>query len=204
MILAIIIGCEVGFWVLILLGLIARYLLRLRRVGLALLALTPVVDLILLAATAIDLMAGATATVFHGIAAIYLGLSVAYGHKMISWADARFAHRFAEGPTPLKRYGRAYTNECWKDVARTTLAVVVAAGVLWLMTLLVQNAAKTSALSDLYGILGLVFAVDLVWALWHTVWPKSEPAATAVGKLHSGPANEPASQHQSIRSPDRA
>jgi len=86
-ILAIIVGCEIGFWVLILLGLCARYVVRLRRTGLVLLAMTPVVDVVLLTATAADLMAGATATVFHGIAAIYLGFSIAYGHKMISWAD---------------------------------------------------------------------------------------------------------------------
>ena len=83
MIVAIIIACEVGFWVLIVLGLVARYKLRLRRTGLTLLALTAAVDVILLVVTAMDLISGATATVFHGIAAIYLGFSVAYGHKII-------------------------------------------------------------------------------------------------------------------------
>lgn len=181
MILAIIIGCEVGFWVLIVLGLIARYALRLRRIGVILLVMTPVVDLILLAATALDLMAGSTATVFHGIAAIYLGFSVAYGHKMIGWADARFAHAFAQGLAPVKKYGWQYASECWKDVARTMLAVVIAAGVLALIVLLVNDAAKTSALTGLYGILGLIFAADLLWALGYTIWPKVQPTTTALG-----------------------
>ncbi|MEC5181581.1 hypothetical protein [Arthrobacter sp. CG_A4] len=176
MILAIIVGCEIGFWVLIVLGLIARYVLRLKRTGVVLLAITPVVDLILLAATVIDMMAGAMATLFHGIAAIYLGVSVAYGHKMISWADIRFAHKFAAGPAPVKKYGRAYAGECWKDVARTTLAVVIAAGILWLITSLVDDVSRTSALSGLYGILGLIVAAELLWALGYTLWPKAESA----------------------------
>jgi hypothetical protein len=186
MILAIIIGCEVGFWVLIVLGLIARYLLRLRRTGVVLLAMTPVVDLILLAATALDLMAGATATVFHGIAAIYLRFSVAYGHKMISWADMGFAHQFAFGPAPVKRYGWQYTSEAWKDVARTTLAVSIAAGTLWQITILVDDAAKTSALSGLNGIFAVIFAADLLWALGYSIWPKAQAATTPVGKVHPG------------------
>lgn len=132
MIIAIIIACEVGFWVLIVLGLIARYVLRLKKTGVALLATTPVVDVILLVVTAIDLTSGATATIFHGIAAIYLGFSVAYGHKMITWADRHFAHRFANGPQPIKLHGRGYAIECWKDVARTALAVAVAWGTIWL------------------------------------------------------------------------
>ena len=181
---AIIIGCEIGFWVLIVLGLAARYVLRLKRTGLALLATTPVVDIVLLAATATDLMSGATATVFHGIAAIYLGFSVAYGHKMIKWADVHFAHRFANGPSPVKLYGRAYTVECWKDVVRTSLAVAIGVGVLWLLTLVVDSVARTSALSDLNGILALIFSAEVLWALGYTVWPKKQPIPSRSGGLH--------------------
>ena len=50
----------------------------------------------------IDLRAGATADVFHGLAAIYVGVSVAFGHRMIRWADEHFAHRFAGGPPPKR------------------------------------------------------------------------------------------------------
>jgi hypothetical protein len=51
MLLAIIAGCEVGFWVILLAGLTARYLLGLRRMGEALLVCVPLVDLVLLVAT---------------------------------------------------------------------------------------------------------------------------------------------------------
>ena len=178
MIIAIIIGCEVGFWVLIVLGLVARYVLRLKKVGLTLLAMTPIVDIILLVATAIDLISGATATVFHGIAAIYLGFSVAYGHKMITWADLLFAHRFANGPAPIKLYGPRYAVECWKGVARTGVAVTVALGIIWLLTLVVDSSDRTSALNALNSIFILVFSVEVVWALGYTLWPKKQPAST--------------------------
>ena len=195
MIIAIIIGCEIAFWVLIVLGLIARYMLRLKKTGLALLAMTPVVDIILLVATAIDRASGSTATVFHGIAAIYLGFSVAYGHKMITWADRRFAHRFANGPAPIRLYGRAYTIECWKDVARTALAVAVALGTIGLLTVAVDDDTRTSALNEFNSIFILVFSLEVLWALGHTVWLKKTPVSTRLVDVHEN--GTPASQAKS-------
>ncbi|WP_174844549.1 hypothetical protein [Cryobacterium serini] len=178
MIIAIIIGCEVGFWVLIVLGLVARYVLGLKKTGLTLLAMTPIVDIILLVTAAMDLISGATATIFHGIAAIYLGFSVAYGHKMITRADLHFAHRFAKGSAPIKLYGPRYAVECWKDVARTGLAVTVALGTIWLLTLVVDSSDRTSALNELNSIFLLVFCLEVVWALGYTLWPKKLPTST--------------------------
>lgn len=178
LILAIIIACEIGFWVFVVLGLLARYVLRWRRTGAVLLAMTPVVDLVLLVAVIIHLQGGGTATFFHGLAALYLGFSIAYGHKMITWADSRFAHRFAQGPAPVKRYGWAYTKDCWKDVARTTLAVGIAAGILWLLTALVDDPGRTSALMGFYPILGTWFMIDLIWAISYSFSPKKRPTKT--------------------------
>ena len=177
-ILTIIVACEIGFWVFIALGMVARYVLRWRRTGTVLLAMTPVVDLVLLAAVIINLQNGGAATFVHGLAAVYLGISIAYGHKMIIWADVRFAHRFAKGPAPVKAYGSAYAKESWNDVARTTVAVGIAAGVLWLLTILVDDPDRTEALLGIYSLLGIWWVVDLVWAISYTVWPKKQPAVT--------------------------
>jgi hypothetical protein len=101
MIYAVIVACEVGFWVVLLAGLIARYVWRRSSLGAALLVCVPLVDLVLLVASALDLRYGrGEADVAHGLAAVYLGVSVAWGHSMVRWADARFAHRFAGGPSP--------------------------------------------------------------------------------------------------------
>src|SRR5687768_8051858 len=95
-------ACEVGFWVVLGAGLAARYLLRWRRVSTVLLICVPLVDVVLLTATIIDLSGGGSASTVHGLAAVYLGVSVAFGHSMMRWADQRFAHWFADGPPPVK------------------------------------------------------------------------------------------------------
>ncbi|KKI21425.1 MULTISPECIES: hypothetical protein [unclassified Leucobacter] len=176
MIYAIIIGCEIAFWVLIAAGLAARYLLRRPRLGAALLLLTPVVDLVLLAAAAIDLRGGGRADFAHTLAAIYLGFSVAYGHRMVKWADVRFAHRFAGGPAPVRLSGSAYALKCWKDVPFTLLAVGIAAGLLWLLTAIAPDPAQVTALGDTYRILGIILGIDVIWAISYTIWPKKAPA----------------------------
>lgn len=87
-----IVFCEIAFWVVIVLGLAVRYVFKRHTLGLLFLALTPVIDLILLAATGVDLYRGASATAAHGIAAVYIGISIAYGKQMIQWADEKFQY----------------------------------------------------------------------------------------------------------------
>ena len=172
MILVAIMVCEVGFWVAILAGLASRYLLRRRRLGAALLILAPVIDVVLLVLVAVDLLGGGTASWQHGLAAIYIGISVAYGKRMVAWADVRFAHRFAGGAAPGRLTGTRYTIKCWRDVLLTGLAVVIAAAILGSLIVLVNDAERTSALSGYFGILGIIFAIDVIWALSYTIWPK--------------------------------
>ena len=81
---AFIIGCEILFWVFVLAGLSARYLLGLKRTGGILPLCTPVIDLLLIAVTIIDLRGGAEAGFMHGLAAVYIGVTIAFGHRMIN------------------------------------------------------------------------------------------------------------------------
>lgn len=53
-----IVFCEIAFWVVIVLGLAVRYVFKRHTLGLLFLGLTPVIDLILLAATGVDLYRG--------------------------------------------------------------------------------------------------------------------------------------------------
>ena len=94
MIAATIVACEILFWVLLLGGLTARYVARRRRLGAVLLAAAPLADVVLLAVTAVDLRAGSEADWTHGLAAVYLGFSVAFGPMWMRNADERFAARF--------------------------------------------------------------------------------------------------------------
>lgn len=178
MILTAVVICEVAFWVAILAGLTARYLLRKPHLGAALLILAPVIDAVLLALVAIDLLGGGTASWQHGLAAIYIGVSVAYGKRMVAWADIRFKHRFAGGPDPVRLSGARYTAKCWRDVLLTGIAVVIAAAILGSIILLVDDGERTAALSGYFGILGIIFAIDFLWALSYTIWPKKPAAAS--------------------------
>ncbi|GAA2552338.1 hypothetical protein HD598_001732 [Neomicrococcus aestuarii] len=172
MILGLIIACELGFWIAILAGLAARYILQAKRLGKTLLLCAPLIDLVLLVAVSVHLGAGATASWHHGLAALYIGFSVTYGHRMIAWADTRFAHRFADGPAPIKVTGRDHTQQCWSDFARTLGAALIAAGILAIITWWVDDPNRTEALTGWYRILGIVVTVEFIWALSYTIWPR--------------------------------
>ena len=174
-----IVACEIAFWVFVGAGLLARYPLRRPRLGLVLLLLAPVADVVLLVAAAVDLRRGATAELGHGLAVVYLGVSVAYGHRMIRWADVRFAHRFAGGPPPVRLHGLAYARHCWGDVARTLLAAAIAAGVVWLLTAVAGDPARTTSLTSARSWLLVVLAIDVVFAVSYTIWPRRPQSADA-------------------------
>lgn len=180
MILGIILACEVGFWIVVGAGLLARYPLRRRRLGLTLLAMAPVVDLVLLAAVGAHLRAGHDATWTHSLAAIYLGISVAYGHRMIGWADERFAHRWAGGPPPTKLYGAAHTRHCWADVGRTLLALAVTALVTQALVWWVGDPARTQALTGAISVMGIVLLIDTLAAVSYTFWPRRQPTSPTI------------------------
>ncbi|WP_378146102.1 hypothetical protein ACFJGV_00850 [Cnuibacter sp. UC19_7] len=176
MVLLAIVACEVGFWLAVVAGLGARYVLRRRRLGAALLVAAPVIDAILLTLVTIDLLGGGTASWHHGLAALYIGISVAYGHRMIAWADARVAHLVDKVSLPPKLTGWAYTRACWRDVALTMLAAAIAGGILLALIWLVGDPDRTAELNGLFPVLGFIVAIDTLWAVSYTIWPRRAPA----------------------------
>src|ERR687895_103468 len=180
MLLAIILAAEIAFWVVLGAGLVARYLLGRRRLGAVLLVMAPLVDLVLLAATAMDLARGATAEFAHGLAAAYIGFSVAFGHGLIRWADARFAHRFAGGPPPPRppRHGRARARYEWREFGKALLAWAIAAGLLATAIAIVGDADRTQGLGGWIVRLTIVLAIWSLWPITHTLWPTSNPSKT--------------------------
>ncbi|MFI6602982.1 hypothetical protein ACIBHX_42620 [Nonomuraea sp. NPDC050536] len=174
MILGVIIGCEVGFWVLLLLGLASRYLWRRRRLSTALLLAVPLLDVILLVAAVIDMRSGAVADLRHGLAAAYLAYSIVFGHRTIRWADAKFHHRFAGGPPPWKppAGGMARARYEWGIWLRIVVAYGIACALLLGLVWLVDDPSRTGALVDfMYGMLK-VPAIALLWPISYTLWPK--------------------------------
>lgn len=174
-----IIGCEVAFWVFVLAGLVCRYLLGRRRTGAALLICTPVVDLALLVAAAIDLDRGAEAGLTHGLAAIYIGASVAWGHSMIRWADARFARRFAGVPLPEKRslYGAERARQERAGWYRHLLAWAIGCALLYGMMLWVNDESRTASLKGLLSGWSVVLAIDFLISFSYTLFPRRPKGA---------------------------
>ena len=184
MLLGVIVACEIGFCVILLAGLVARYLLRLPRLGLILLVCVPLVDLVLLVATIISLRGGETANFTHGLAAVYIGFSVAFGHGMIRWADERFAHRFAGGPPPSKppKYGRAHAAHEWREFRKVAIAWGVGCALLLAGIVFVGDAARTGALLEWIGLLSAILAIWAIWPVSYTIWPrKPKPGELAEG-----------------------
>jgi hypothetical protein len=179
-----IVGAELAFWLTLFSGLTARYGLRRPHLGLALLAATPLVDVALLAATTIDLRSGGEAAVPHALAAVYIGVSVAWGRQLIGWADARFAHRFAGGPPPMRpaRTGRAHAARERREWLRHLRAWAVGTALLGLGVVVVGDVERTQALDNVAALWTLILAIDFLISFSYTLWPRSDRRLAASGK----------------------
>jgi len=183
MLIALIVFAEVAFWTVLVSGLATRYLLRRRRLGMALLAATPVVDLALLVATTIDLRRGGEAALPHALAAVYIGVSVAWGTRIVSWADVRFAHRYAGGPPPERapRVGRAHAARQRREWLRHLAAWGTGTALLGIGVLVVGDVERTWALLNVAALWSLVLAIDFAISFSYTLWPRPEAEAAGVG-----------------------
>ncbi|XEC93298.1 hypothetical protein AB6A23_18235 [Paenibacillus tarimensis] len=169
----IIIVCEIAFWVVILTGLIVRYVLRLDKLGFFLLALTPVIDLLLLIITGADLYRGAVATTAHAIAAVYIGVSIAFGKSLIGWADERFRYFVTkQGEKPAKKYGIEYAKHYAKSWIRHVIAYLIGAGLLAGFVYWISDPTRTEALSGVLKLWTLVLGIDLIFTVSYFIWPK--------------------------------
>ncbi|TQR16413.1 hypothetical protein [Psychrobacillus soli] len=168
-----IIACEIGFWVVILLGLVTRYIYKKERFGLFFLALTPVIDLILLAITSIDLYNGATATLAHAIAAVYLGSSIAFGKSMIRWADENFRYYVQkEGTKPGRKTGMEYARQSLKGTLQHLLAYIIGGGLLLLLIYFIDDPSRSEVLWGTLKIWGLILGIDFVISISYFIWPR--------------------------------
>ncbi|GIO21421.1 hypothetical protein [Oceanobacillus sp. J11TS1] len=172
-----IIACEIGFWVFVLAGLGARYIWNKKKLGAFLLICTPIVDLILLIVTVFDLKNGSIATAFHGMAAIYIGVSVAFGPQMIQWADERFNYRFRNGNKPVKiKYGVAHAKKERNKWYRHLLAWFIGGIIFTGIILYINNNPQTEALQRTMLLWSGVLVIDFMISFSYTLVPKKQKA----------------------------
>ncbi|MGM9989030.1 MAG: hypothetical protein ACI35O_17615 [Bacillaceae bacterium] len=170
-----IIACEIAFWVVIIWGLVMRYVYKKERLGFFFLGLTPIIDLILLIVTGIDLCRGTIATTAHGIAAIYIGVSIAFGKGMIQWADERFQYYIAKtGPKPNQKYGIEYAIHYFKGWLKHVLAYIIGAILLIGIMYIINDMKKTEALFNTLRIWTLVVGIDFVISISYFIWRKEK------------------------------
>lgn len=172
-----IIACEIGFWIFVLAGLGARYILKNKKLGIFLLICTPIVDFILLIVTVVDLKNGAVATALHGIAAIYIAISIVFGHQMIKWADGHFSYRFGNGKkTDKLKYGKVHARQKREGWYRHLLSLLIGGGILMSIILYINNYPQTEALVRTMLLWSLIVVIDFIISFSYTLFPKKQKA----------------------------
>ena len=174
-IVALIIICEVAFWVLLVGGLALRYLAKAPRAGAAVLLCEPLLELVLLVVTAIDLRNGAEPDWKHGLAAVYIGFTV----------DFRALHHQACGrlvPPPLR--GRAAARSSRPGTGRRGRCTSGCsqrgpwaerrsrAALLQLAAWYVGDAGQSDSLRDWQMRLAVFAGINVVVAVSYTLWPR--------------------------------
>lgn len=189
MIVTLIVLCEIGFWVLLAAGLALRYAAKMPRLGAAVLLCEPLLEVVLLVVTAVDLKNGADPDWKHGLAAVYVGFTVGLGHSTIRWVDAWVAHRFAGGPPPVKppRYGMARAAHEWRVAGRWTVAAATALALLQAAVWYVGGDGDTASLRAWQEKMLFVIGINLVIAVGYTLFPKRGPGREREAKRVSGP-----------------
>ena len=172
MITTLIILAEISFWIFILLGFFTRYVLKKKKMSLWLLGATPVIDLLLLIFVVIDLSGGAEATFAHTIAAIYLGVSIAFGKSMIAWADVQFQYYFLKtDKRPPKLYGLARGKKELIGFSQHLLAYFIGGLLLAGMFFFLDNESSREVIIDTFRLWSLILGIDFVIALSYVLFP---------------------------------
>lgn len=167
-----IVAAEIVFWIAIVAGLVSRYVFKLEKLSLIFFLSTPLVDLALIVLTTLDLQTGATATVAHGIAAIYIGVSLAYGKSMIAWADEKFQAWFLKNPSTKKALmGMEKGIHELRMWARHVIAYLIGSALLWIMIFYVGH-QSTEALFNVWRIWSIALLIDGAISVSYILFPK--------------------------------
>ena len=179
---ALVVACEIAFWLFLVAAVVARYALHLRRTSTVLLLCEPLLEVILLVATVGDLLRGAEPTWTHGLAALYLGFTVAFGKYTVHKVDAWVAYRFAGGPQPepRPRQGAAARRYEWRLWGRVVVAWAVACAVLGLLMLIATAPEQREVLLFWVGRASIVLVGWLALGpIWEEISSRLRPESVS-------------------------
>lgn len=157
-IISLIIAAELLIWVCISLIIFSRYKLKNKPLSVFFFIWMIIINIILLILTAVDLKSGSTVTFAHGLAAIYIGISIAFGSQMIGYADRMYQNYFLKEHTPIEKPTK---RQKLMTTLRHFLAYIIGAGLLYIMIQYIGNEQATGKLQWFIKIWTIVIAVDL-------------------------------------------
>ena len=128
---------------------------------------SPFADVVLLVLTALHLHGGAAPTQAHALAAGYLGVTLAFGHSLVQWADRHAAFRLAGGPKPAKqsRTGSEKLRYEWREFGKATIAWLVTCLILFVLAVFAGGA------DDARVLLGSAGMFTMVLVIWFATGP---------------------------------
>lgn len=133
----------------------------------------PIVDLVLIVVTSIDIYRGAEITLAHSIAPIYLAVSLVYGKTMINWADARFLYYVKrEGPKPIRKIGMDFAKISMKGSMQHVLAYIIGGALLLFMIFYIGDSSKTEILWGTLKLWGIIVLIDNAISITYFIWPR--------------------------------
>lgn len=171
-IITLIIAAEILFWVFIVLGLVTRYIFHKEKLSMSLLSCTILVDLFLIIATTFNLYQGGTAEIAHGIAAVYISISIVFGKDFITWADEKFKVLYLKQTPPQKIYGNQYAKQYLKSFFKHIIAFLIAYGLIYLMQVVANNSSSLNNLMGVINIWKIVLIIDFIITISYFIWPK--------------------------------
>ena len=171
MLLTLVIGSEVGFFVLLLAGLVVRYLMKMPRTGAVLLALSPLGYVVVLIAGAIDLARGGAADIAHVFGAIVIGIVAVSGRHHLHAMDGWVRRKLAKEPKPQltgQEHARKQRTDFYRRTGEWAVVVALLAGGYALTGL---DLTRGGQLLGGIGFWTVVLVVDFFWSFSYTAFP---------------------------------
>ncbi|GGB02495.1 hypothetical protein ERX37_00580 [Macrococcus hajekii] len=168
-----IVAAEMGFWLLILLGLYFRYKLHKPKLSLVFFIMAPIVDVLLLIATALDIKRGGTVGLAHALSAIYIGFSVGFGRNLIAKADVMYREYILKENVPSEKlYGKEHRKKYFEGTIRHLITYLVGAGLMYAFIVYVGDADKTRLFSMIIKGWTVILVIDILINLSYVIHPK--------------------------------